>query len=141
MRFENLEIQEFGKRRELHLEGFSPRLNVVYGPNGSGKSTTIQFIRWMLFGNCDAQCQRFLESTVGKAAGTMSLVHDGLRRTLARQDDGTRYGRLAVDGGDHYARQTNHMVSLLGDLDQTDFDRLFSLSFDSESSPYLVTSP
>jgi len=139
MRFESLGIQEFGKRRDLRLEGFSPRLNVVYGPNGSGKSTAIQFIRWMLFGNCDAQCQRYLEATVVHAAGTMSLVHDGLRRTLARQDDGTRYGRLAVDGGEHYTRQTNHMVSLLGDLDQTDFDRLFSLSFEREASLMQLT--
>jgi len=139
MRIESLEIQEFGKRRDLHLDGFSSRLNVVHGPNGSGKSTAIQFIRWMLFGNCDVQCQRYLQATGSGAAGTMSVVHDGLRRTLARQDDGTRYGRLAVDGGDHYTRQTNHMVSLLGDLDQVEFDQIFTPGLDHENSlPELV---
>lgn len=132
VRIENLGMERFGRRSNLFLEGFSDHLNVVYGPNGSGKTTTIQFVRWMLFGNCDDTCRRYVSETPAPASGSMTVVHDGLRRNIARQDDGTRYGRVAVDRGDHYSRQTNHMVSLLGEISQTDFDQIFAPSFDRE---------
>ena len=98
MRIEKINIERFGRRSNLALHGLSDQLNVVYGPNGSGKTTAIQFVRWLLYGNGDSRSRAYLSDASGTAIGNATIVQDGLRRKLARQDDGSRPGRLTVDG-------------------------------------------
>lgn len=125
MRIENLRIDRFGDQTQITTCGFSNRLNLILTSDDKTRRNVVQFLRWMLFGNCDSAAGQYL-TTPRSAAGSLTVFRDGMRRTIARQDDGTRYGRLAVDGGGHYAPQTNHMVSLLGNVTQNDFDLLFA---------------
>lgn len=139
MQIQNINIERFGRKQNVVVDGIADRLNVIYGPNGSGKSTTVQFLRWMLYGNCDDTTKRYVSDvdrttlqmpTPGTAAGSLTFHENGRRRTMARQDDGSRYGRVALDGGSHYAKQSNHLTSLLGDVSQTDFDLLYAPELD-----------
>ena len=50
MQIQGLNIDRFGRKNNLDLDGIGNQLNVVYGPNGAGKSTAINFLRWMLYG-------------------------------------------------------------------------------------------
>ncbi len=124
MRIQSLQVDRFGRRTHLSLRGISDGLTVIYGPNGAGKSTCIQFIRWMLFGNCDDSCRRYLTETAGPAGGSMAVTHQAHSYTLGRVDDGSRFGSLTVNNGQ--PQYTNQLVSLLGDMTQSDFDQLYA---------------
>ena len=140
MQIQRLNIDRFGRKSDLHLDGISGQLNVVYGPNGAGKSTTINFLRWMLYGNYDERVGQYVSGTYrnvdgalsAPAAGALTFSENGHVRRLARQDDGSRYGRVAIDNETPYARQSHHLASWLSDVSQTDFDLLFTPDFSRE---------
>ena len=137
MQIQRLNIDRFGRKTNLNLDGITGQLNVIYGPNGAGKSTSINFLRWMLYGNYSDQVGQYVSNAyrtadgtlATPAAGSIQFAVDGQVRRIARQDDGSRYGRVAVDNDDRYARQSHHLASLLGDVSQADFDLLFTPDF------------
>ena len=105
MRINNLNIERFGRKANLILDGITDQLNVVYGPNGSGKSTLINFLQWMLYGNHDDATRRYVDYTslVGTdqyetpACGSLTFTENGQRRSINRRDDGSRYGFVSLD--------------------------------------------
>lgn len=132
MRIDNLEIRHFGRKSNLCLHDLTPRINVVMGPNGAGKSTTIQFIRWMLFGHQGDLSQRYLRESAAPAAGTLSFSHQGLPRTVSRQDDGTRSGLISMDQSQHFDPATDRWSTLLKALDVREFDQLYAPDFQQD---------
>ncbi|MEM8680822.1 MAG: AAA family ATPase, partial [Planctomycetota bacterium] len=134
MRISSVHLERFGNRDHLHLDGLSETLNVVFGPNGSGKSATIGFIRWMLYGGSENARRSDQHGAPATARGRLILQNRGRQQTVARQDDGTRYGRVYVDGVEHLGVETNHLVPLLADITLHDFDRIFAPNFDQEQS-------
>lgn len=51
MRFETLKLEQFGHFRRARLAlPAGPSLVLVHGPNEAGKTTTLEAIRWLLFG-------------------------------------------------------------------------------------------
>ena len=86
-----LAIDRFGSRRNLRLDGLKPQLNVVVGPNGSGKSTIMQFVRWMLYGEAEAESRAFVVLARERVGGSLELLDDQQRRrriTRHRGPDG-----------------------------------------------------
>jgi predicted flap endonuclease-1-like 5' DNA nuclease len=132
VRIENIHIENFGNQTNCYVEDFSNRLNIVFAEDRATRDSAFQFLRWMLFGDCDEATHGVVTQTSATPAGALTVMQDGHRRTISRRDDGTRYGRLAVDGGDRYSPQTHHMVSLLGSITQQDFDYLFTPQFVGE---------
>ena len=140
MRINNLNIERFGRKSNLVVDGIQDHLNVVYGPNGSGKSTLINFVRWMLFGNHDDVIRRYVGYGTGYddrdstrynslASGSLTFFDNGQRRSISRRDDGSRYGFVAFDGDSHYAKQSTHLASLVGNMSASDFDALYAPDF------------
>lgn len=130
MRLEKVSLDHFGRRSNLHIDGLSDQLNVIFGPNGGGKSTLIQFIRWILFGNVDDVTASYLRESQGTATGAMGFVQDGRRRTIARQDDGSRVGHWVVDG--HAPPETSGLAGVMGSITPSDFDLVYAPNFENE---------
>lgn len=129
MRLEHLRVERFGARSPFSLGAFSSRLNIIYGAADADIRTAIQFIRWMLYGKCDGSSHPYLLAADGAACGSMTVVQAGLRCTIARQDDGTRHGRLAIDTGVERSRKVNSIQALLGDVTPRQFDQLYGPCF------------
>lgn len=133
MRIESIQIENFGNHSHRTIGDLSNRLNIVQAADDETRNSAFQFVRWMLFGNCDESSSLVVGRTGTTPAGSITVMQDGQRRTVSRRDDGTRYGRVAVDGADRFSPQTNHMVSLLGTVTQPDFDHFFAPRFTGES--------
>jgi energy-coupling factor transporter ATP-binding protein EcfA2 len=130
----SLEIERFGARSQLRLDGFSEQLNVVYGPNGSGKTTLISFLGWMLFGDSDDGSRRYLSSSAARLGGTISLL-DGQRR-------GRRVERYREGLGGDQVRVINEQPGELQPIDPhrltgvdvAEFHHVFCFGFDQPPS-------
>lgn len=125
MKLSSLHIDRFGARSDLDLADFTDQLNVVYGPNGSGKTTIIQFIRWMMFGDRDEMSRRYLTTSKGPAAGSMTVRDHSGHRTLERTcQPGSLLSQLTVKEGN--GRESHGPLG----ISNAEFDRFFVVSFD-----------
>lgn len=158
MQLSTLKIERFGARSNLQLIDISNQLNVVYGPNGSGKTTTINFIRWMLYGNADGSLSRFLSNSnfcdapsarpryetlpgapveTARAYGELTLRrNDGYVQRITRQDDGSAHGRVSIADSNGVTASA-FAQTRMSDVDIEEFRTIFSFGFDQ--SPSLET--
>jgi energy-coupling factor transporter ATP-binding protein EcfA2/predicted flap endonuclease-1-like 5' DNA nuclease len=130
----SLEIERFGARSQLRLDGFSEQLNVVYGPNGSGKTTLISFLGWMLFGESDDSSRRYLPSSAVRLGGTISLL-DGQRRRrrVERYREGLGGDQVRVINDQPGERQPIDPHRLTG-VNVDEFHHVFCFGFDQPPS-------
>jgi uncharacterized protein YhaN len=129
MKFRSLTFRRFGAFAERSLAfGSNGRdLHVVYGPNEAGKSTALLGLRYFLFGfphektrdfRFSAGEQRISATLVDRDGGILEAVRRrGRVNTLREPDDTTP---IAED----------RLKSLLGGLDQVQFDMLFGIDHD-----------
>ena len=124
MKLAGLQIDRFGARTGLNLNEIADQLNVVYGPNGSGKTTVIQFIRWMIYGQCDEISRPYLATAEGSARGAMTIADGYGQRTLHRHtQSGSLLSQLSTD-------DTNASTTNLNKISNSEFDQFFVVSFD-----------
>lgn len=79
-------IDGCGHLRGVEVTGLGPGLSVVLGPNESGKTTTLQFLRWTMFGyptRRDARVKR-LDPQPAPFGGRIHLLHRGRELTAER---------------------------------------------------------
>ena len=134
MKLAGLQIDRFGARSGLDLSNISERLNLVYGPNGSGKTTVIQFIRWMMYGQCDELSRPYLSNADG-THGSMTIVDGYGSRTLRRScQPGSVVGHVVTDAHGAVQSSSTAVVS------NTEFDRFFLVNFDLSGRTVQVSS-
>jgi uncharacterized protein YhaN/predicted flap endonuclease-1-like 5' DNA nuclease len=129
-----LQIERFGTRSNLQLDGLSPRLNVIYGPAGSGKTTIVHFIRWMLYGSHDEATRRYLLASDSRLGGTLRLV-DGHQhpRDVQRFWDGVRGDQVQVTPHSfpgHLAWDARRLTK----VDADEYGHVFCFGFDQAPS-------
>lgn len=128
MKLAGLNIDRFGARSQFNLSDIAEKLNVIYGPNGSGKTTTIQFIRWMLFGQPDEMSRRYLGGS--PARGSIAVLDQHGARTLRRTaQTGSMLSQLTVESGSGYTGTPTVTDSPL-QITNSEFDRFFTITFD-----------
>ena len=134
MKLTSLQIERFGTRSNLQLEGLSDHLNVIYGPNGSGKTTIINFIRWMLYGSIDDSSRRFLRGSEARYGGTLRLV-DGQqhRRRIERYYDAIHGDQVRVVQDEANGASAIHSQRLTG-VDVDEYGQVFCFGFDQPPS-------
>ena len=134
MKLTSLQIERFGTRSNLQLEGLSDQLNVIYGPNGSGKTTIINFIRWMLYGSVDDASRRFLLGAESRLGGTLRLI-DGHqhRRRVERYYDATRGDQVRVTHDEPNGAHAIDPQRLTG-VDLNEYGHIFCFGFDQPPS-------
>lgn len=124
MQIKELYITEFGGIKNRKIE-FSTdgNLNIIYGENESGKSTVLLFIKFMLYGiqrkaQSNTERERSLSFSSGTAAGSLTLLHDGVEYRIERSfSDRARNERLTfvnLDRGESVATEKSPGEYLLG---------------------------
>ncbi len=75
MIIKRLDIEGFGVFNNKTVEGLEKGVNVVYGKNEAGKSTTLDFIRFTLFGYPRSKAERREPINGGNHGGSIHLLH------------------------------------------------------------------
>jgi uncharacterized protein YhaN len=75
MIIKRLNIEGFGFFNNKTVENLEKGVNVVYGKNEAGKSTTLDFIRFTLFGYPRSKAERREPTNGGNHGGTIHLTH------------------------------------------------------------------
>ena len=92
MLIERIDIENFGKLRNIHIQ-INNRINVFYGPNESGKSTIAAFIKFMFFGYTNTkeskidQNEKKLHTSwnSNKIAGSLFVFYKDRRYKIVRE--------------------------------------------------------
>ncbi len=158
MKFTDLTVEGFGVWSGLELHGLSSGLNVFYGPNEAGKTTLMQFTRSMLYGFSPERRARYLPPVHGgRAGGTLAIrVPHGAFRiarfdrpgmpssspsslmaggwpAVSASNGGEVHrasGDVTVTAADGTVQGEPQLRALLGDIDESIFDRVFAVGLD-----------
>ena len=150
MKFTDLTVEGFGVWSGLELHGLSNGLNVFYGPNEAGKTTLMQFTRAMLYGFSPERRARYLPPMHGgRAGGTLAIRAPQGAFRVSRFDRpgmpspspsplmGAGWGEghwvsgdVTVTAADGTVQGEPQLRALLGDIDESIFDRVFAVGLD-----------
>ncbi|GBQ83387.1 YhaN family protein [Asaia krungthepensis] len=126
MRLARLDLLRYGgfADRSYIFEAHGSDLHVLYGANEAGKSTTLQAISDLLFGFPHNKAQDWRYDAAQLRIGAVVEQDNNAPLGMIRKR-GTKQTLLASDGTTPL--DENRLISLLGGVDRTGFERLWSL--------------
>ena len=135
MYIEYLRIEHFGHLSDVCADGLHRPLSVLYCSRDSERDDVRDFLRWLLFGANEASQldSRMHGADETRVCGSMRIRQGDLRRQVTRLNDGTRYGRLSIDGlRDEPAGDATLQI---GRITPHEFDVVFAPRLDLDPHP------
>lgn len=105
------------------LEAISSQLTAVYGLPDSGKSSLNDLLAHVLYGKASSsEVRAWLE-------GSVEITSRQGNHTLARQQDGSPFGRLSISAANHGSADVQSAEELLAEISPKLLRRLYAIDF------------